>query len=322
MSGSSTHDQRRRLAGLMGVVVIALGLVGAWRWWLAPRRAAARSTSAPELAAARARASERLAKAGLTLELEPSPGDAAELRWRSPSHCVEVYRLRVDERFRDASVAPFVGGQEEHSRWLLALAGRGDASSAVGVLVSRSDPEEATRERQLWWSPVQVGPAAPDFACRRRSWDPIEDALALAWPKLPARRVRVGESWRGATVEGRCHETTCLDEQGNFTHEQPCRARPWRERLAGVDDGLALILGDWDDGHDPARPEIGILTSRLSLVDEGRPLWVNVQVDHRWSGVHRELELTRIDDCGTRSLAGPGDAALVEDLRASLDARR
>lgn len=245
--------------------------------------------------------------------------EASQPSWRAPESCVEVYELRIDEAFRDASVASFVGREPEHATWWLALAQRD--TGIVAVLLA-DDPDEPPRRRALWWSSRAIGPAAPDFACRRRSWDPLEDALALGWPTLPAGRVSVGDAWVGSAVEGRCHETVCLSDDGRFTHERPCRARPWRERLAGADNGLMLIAGDWDDGQwdDGHDPETGILTSRLALLDDGRPLQVWAGVAHHWSGVRRSLSLTRIDDCGRRSLARPEHAPQLARARAALDA--
>jgi hypothetical protein len=306
MRRSATPDQ----STLAGIAVLVLALVCAWRWWLMPSRAAALSSSGPELVAARTAASAKLAAHEITVELDQR---SAELRWRPPDRCIEVYRVRIDEHHRDASVARFVGREEEHSSWLLALGHRGQ--QRLGLLVPE-DAAEDVRERELVWSATEIGPAAPDFACRRRSWDPIEDALALGWPSLPGARVRVGAAWIGASVEGRCHETVCANEQGKFEHDRRCRARPWHEQLAGAGDGVALILSSWDDGHE--RDQAGIFTSRTSLIHEGRPLWVGANIDHSWSGVDRTLELTRIDDCSGLSLAGADDEAAVAEVRARL----
>jgi hypothetical protein len=85
-----------------------------------------------------------------------------------------------------------------------------------------------------------------------------------------------------------------------------------------------LILGGWDDGHDLARPEIGILTSRELLITEGRPLHARVNIDHRWAGVQRQLELTRIDDCGDQiptandNTIDTVDRSVVTKIRARL----
>lgn len=308
MRRSGTPDQFT----LAGIAVLVLALVCAWRWWVMPSRAAAREAAAPELVAARTAASARLAANEIAIAFDDR---SAELRWRPPGECVEVYRVRIDEQYRDAMVARFVGREEEHSSWLLALGHRGQQRLGVLVREDAAVPEdERERERELVWSAGEVGPAAPDLACRRRSWDPIEDALALGWPSLPGARVRVGESWIGASVEGRCHETVCANEQGQFEHDRRCRASPWHEQLAGAGEGVAVILSSWDDGHelDP----IGILTTRTSLIHEGRPLWVSVGVEHRWSGVSRSLELIRIDDCSGISLATADDEAPVAQARA------
>jgi hypothetical protein len=307
MRRSGTPDQ----STLAGVAVLVLALVCAWRWWIVPSRAAAREAAGAELLAARTAASAKLAANEIAIAFDDR---SAELRWSAPGECVEVYRVRIDERFRDPMVARFVGREEEHSSWLLALGRRGQ--QRLGVLV-REDADDDIRERELVWSASEVGPAAPDFACRRRSWDPIEDALALGWPSLPNARVRVGDAWIGASVEGRCHETVCANEQGKFEQDRRCRARPWHEQLGGAGDGVALILSSWDDGHE--LDQAGISTTRTSLIHEGRPLWVNAGVEHRWSGVSRSLELIRIDDCSGTSLATADDDVPVAQVRARLD---
>ncbi|KIG16716.1 hypothetical protein DB30_04189 [Enhygromyxa salina] len=343
MNSSDTHDQRWRSIAV-SVGVLGFAVVGGWRWWWQPRANAAEQAATAALEQARAAAITR----GLAIEFDADPGAPLELAWRAPGECVEVYRVRVDEQFRDPSVAVFVGREEQHTTWALALTGRPGARHAgvvgvEGLLISLDDPggaapepePEPERRRQLWWSARTVGPAAPDFACRQRSWDPLEDALALGWPELPDHPVRVGQSWQGGAVEGRCHETTCVDDQGQFPHDRPCRARAWRETAVGAgqisgEDGppapFVLIQGDWDDGHDLARPEIGILTSRQLLIAEGRPLWARVRIEQRWVGVTRELELTRLDDCGDPSPGlsddlsdeGSDDRSVVTQIRARL----
>jgi hypothetical protein len=307
MRRSVTLDQ----SNLASIAVLVLALVCVVRWWVMPSRAAARATLKSSLI--RTAMVDALARDGIAIAFDQRQAD---LRWRAPDRCVEVYRLSIDEEHRDSMVTRFVGREPERSSWLLALGQRG--RQTVGVLV-REDATDDVRERELTWSTTEVGPAAPDFACRRRSWDPIEDALALGWPKLPGARVRVGESWIGASVEGRCHETVCANEQGRFDHDRRCRARPWHEELAGSGNGVALIVSDWDDGHE--LDEIGVLTQRNSLIHEGRPLRVVASIQHSWSGVDRTLELTRIDDCSSLSLASADDEAAVAEVRAELKNR-
>jgi hypothetical protein len=279
--------ERRWIAANLAIVTLAL--LGAWRWWLAPRSVAA----------------------------------AEVLSWQPPSECIEVYRVRVDDRHRDQSVTVFVGHEEEHASYYLALArdpARTRTSELAPVLGVLTVADHEPRVRELWWGTRAVGPSAPDFACRRRSWDPLEDTLALGWPRLPGVQTRVGEHFLGAPVEGRCHETVCLDPDGNFGHSIPCRARPWSERLVSAQGEFSVLVGDWDDGHDPARPELGILTSRTAVLDEGRPLYVRAVIEQRWAGVRRELSLARLDDCGARSLATPADRTHVDETRAQLSA--
>jgi hypothetical protein len=318
-----TPERRRSSPTILGawLAFAALTSVAAWQWWWAPRRAAAAERETDELVELRRATIETLEQFAIEVGLDDQQASAEALSWRPPGECVEVYRLRIDEHHRDQSVAVFSGRNEEHATYHLALAADRARSSGsglaavVGLLISN---DEEPWVRELWWSPTAVGPNAPDFACRRRSWDPLEDALALGWPRLPGARARVGERWQGAAVEGRCHETVCLDPDGSFGHTVPCRAPAWTERLAGAEADLALILGEWSDGHDPARPEIGILTSREVVIDEGRPLYVRAVIEQRWAGVRRELSLVRLDDCGARSLATPADQPPITQIRARL----
>lgn len=305
------------------LTLAVLAGVGAWRWWWEPRHAAAEARENAEQVELRRATIETLGQFGIAVGLEDRYADTLE--WRAPGECIEVYRVRLDEHHRDASVAMFIGRNEEHATHYLALAADPSRSRSEGwipVIGLLSVEDQQPRVRELWWSPSEVGPSAPDFACRRRAWDPLEDALALGWPRLPGARVRVGERWIGAAVEGRCHETVCLDPDGSFGHAIPCRASPWTEQLAGAEGELALILGRWDDGHDPNRAEIGILTSREVVLDQGRPLYVRVVIDQRWAGVRRELSLVRIDDCGDRNLATAVDRTAIDETRARLRSRR
>jgi hypothetical protein len=311
-----TDVQRRALA--LYLLLGTLAAIGTWRWWLAPRELAAAERERVVSVELRRATIETLADFGIEVQLEDRAAAREVVSWRAPGECVEVYRVRVDERHRDASVSAFIGRAEEHASYTLAFGRKqqDELAPVIGVLTSEG---EQPRVRELWWSAEAVGPSAPDFACRRRSWDPFEDALALGWPRLPAAHTWVGARWRGQIVGGRCHETVCLDPDGSFGRALPCRARPWTEQLVGADEELALLLGDWDDGHDPARPELGIFTSRELVIDEGRPLYVRAVIEQRWAGVRRELSLVRLDDCSARSLGTPADQIRVQETRAQLN---
>lgn len=246
------------------------------------------------------------------------------LRWDLSGACTQVYAFTIDESFADESVAHFLGRAEEHSRWLLAVGPHPQLEGRLAALLvpelHESDEPEPPRLRELFTSPDSraLGPAAPDFACRSRTWDPVEDALALGWPELPAAPVGPGDHWRGHTVGGRCHETPCLDPQGQFDHARSCQARPWDEGLVGWHDSdergpaSAVLRSSWDDGHQ----QFGILTSRELTIAEGRPVLAQAEIWHRWTGVVRQLELRALDEC-----APGGDLAeTIARVRASLPA--
>ncbi|GEM_PF-5315315 len=258
-------------------------------------------------------------------------GPASTLRWRAPGACVEVYRVEIDEQFRGPEVAAQLGRPEAHERWLLALAGDPRIAGGVRAVLEPETPESsstpwpssasssAPRFRTGWWSAREVGPAAPDLACRAASWDTYEDILATAWPVLPAHPVRRGDRWIGADVEGRCHETVCIDLdgppsggiRGPHTHTPidtptdpgPCVAEPMLEELTWIESDhgqvRARITGSWTDGRVGAKT--GILTSRTVEWVAGRPRWAEQTVEQRWVGVTRYTRLEAVDECGGRS---------------------
>jgi hypothetical protein len=303
----------RQLAALAlgGLVLVALA-----RWWWQPRAAEAASSRGATL--------EDMA---LTLDAQrlADPGPQT-LRWDLSGACTQVYSLTIDESFADVSVMNFLGRNEEHSSWFMAVGPHPRIEGRLAVLlVDRATPEAEVRLRELFTSPEshELGPAAPDFACRNRSWDLVEDALALGWPELPVAPVRAGDGWRGQVVGGRCHETPCLDGEGQFDHARSCQARPWQEQLvgwldpAGKGPAIAVLTSSWDDGHeaDPSNVgQFGIYSWRELAIAEGRPLFVRAEILHRWTGVMRRLELRAIGEC-----APGGDLAeTLARVRASL----
>jgi hypothetical protein len=84
----------------------------------------------------------------------------------------------------------------------------------VGEL-SFQGPRTANRplQREFALSATLAGPASPDAACHERTWDAVEDAMALGWPQLPGRLTAVGETWTGARVESRCNRSACVDPE-------------------------------------------------------------------------------------------------------------
>ena len=253
----------------------------------------------------------------LGLAVSPAPTSVAPLAWQPPEPtCPLAYRVRIDETF-PPGLAEFLHSEEEHSESVLVLghgvlpkktwsegpAPRGE--SFVGQLMFRG-PKTGSRELLREWatSATLVGPASPDAACYERTWDPIEDALALGWPLLPGRRARVGEVWRGARVEGRCNRAACIDPEtrggGKKAHHMPCATMSWRERLVGLYElggaTVAQIAGFWSDGQELG---VGIWTERAALVDvdTGRLLRAEVFIHHGFMNLERQIRIDAIDAC-------------------------
>lgn len=268
----------------------------------------------------------------------------AELAWQVPSEaCPHVYRLHAS--YEPAQL------HEENTSSTLAL-GRLppgarkdeiDVPEGVPVPIGVVAPlrlyyhglraEKRGTTRDVFASAQLYGPSAPTAACFPRTWDPMEDALALGWPELPDHAVTVGEQWIGGRVQGKCARSPCVDPQtgggGEDQHDRACVSMSWQERLAGVyeiaGERFALIESHWDDGHRDAEGEyIGISTDRLALIsiEHGRPTWARTVVNHRFpqpaadrsfQPVVRTWVLEAADEC-------PGSLAAIGWQRSEADA--
>jgi hypothetical protein len=262
--------------------------------------------------------------------LEPIAVDTgiAALAWQAPSaSCSHVFRLRahyepelMHEGDHDDTLA--IGLAPKQSR-----AGQGaplppGETAKLWIWYQGLRAEKRGSAREVFLSAEQVGPSAPTAACTPRTWDPMEDAFALGWPRLPARIAALDEHWTGLRVEGRCNRSACVNPHtgggGPDEHERTCVTMSWDERLAGVveigGERFALVESRWSDGH-AERGDEGITTRRLALVsiDHGRPVWVRVVIDHpfpqmtaekRMAPVQRTWTLEAIDAC-------PGSLASV-----------
>jgi len=317
------------------------------------------------------------------LDLAPSELPSVALGWQAPPpDCPHAYRLTVDHepalRFEEDGTASLVlgrhprqqptrlrgrnpNGATEQERALEALRKPGTEEHATlgpgpippGVMVPahlfyqgvRAERVGATRD--VSFTAEFAGPAAPTAACMPRTWDPMEDALALGWPKLPGRLTAVGEAWNGLPVQGKCARSACVNPQtgggGADEHARTCVIPPWHEQLAGLYEHegelYAWIVSRWSDGHEAGQ---GIGTTRQTLVsvEHGRPVWSRTVIDHRFaqpvaSGgfapVVRTWTLEAIDACpGSLHAAGwerppelaDEEARLRERLAASDELRR
>ena len=248
-------------------------------------------------------------------DLAPQPADPApaDLAWL-PVTCPQVYRVRVDETY-PPGLEQAMRTRAEHSESFFAVAGEPDPSWPPGPVpedrVQRGKlvfqgPKTQGRplQREFALSAALAGPASPDAPCFERTWDPVEDALALGWPQLPARLTAPGATWRGARVEARCNRSACVDPKtgggGPDNHFRPCTTMSWRERLDGVytlgDELVAQISSFWSDGH-PLDEGIWSERSAVISVDHGRLLHSQTVIHHGYTGIEREVRVDAVDAC-------------------------
>lgn len=237
--------------------------------------------------------------------------ETAALAWQAPEwSCPHVYRLHAHYQ------PPLL--YEEDNTSTLAL-GREDArASADGrpppagetvtleLFYQGFRAEKRGSSREVYVSAEQIGPSAPTAACTPRTWDPMDDALALGWPRLPARLAAVDEHWPGSLVGGRCNRSACVDPKtgggGEDSHERTCVTMAWDDRLAGVyeigGERFALIESHWSDGQMPLEDgqKKAITADRVALVsiDHGRPAWARVTIDHPWPQMSADKELVPV----------------------------
>lgn len=262
------------------------------------------------------------------------PARAAPLAWQAPVACPQVYRVRIDETY-PPGLEERLHTQAEHSESFFVISGPREGermtwpsgpvpkdrvfSGRLTFQGPRTQDRPVLRDFAL--SAELAGPAAPDAACMERSWDPVEDALALGWPQLPARLVARGETWRGARVEARCNRSACVDPQtgggGADNHFRPCATMSWRERLDGLytigDEMVAQVSSFWSDGH-PLGEALSSERSAVISVEHGRLLHSQTYVHHGYSGIEREVRVDAVDACpGGLVAAGwtPGPAVIA-----------
>jgi hypothetical protein len=280
------------------------------------------------------------------LDFAPAELPSVELGWQAPPEaCPHAYRLTVDYepalRFEDDGTSSLVLGRHPRQQPSAAL---GPGPIPPGVMVPghlfyqgvRAERVGATRD--VTFTGEFAGPAAPTAACMPRTWDPMEDALALGWPRLTGRLTAVGEAWNGLPVQGKCARSACVDPNtgggGPDNHHRTCVTPPWHEQLAGLytlrGELYAWIVSRWSDGHGAGQ---GIGTERHTLVsvEHGRPVWSQTVVDHRFaqpvaSGgfapVVRTWTLEAIDACpGSLHAAGWDRPPALADEEARLGER-
>lgn len=260
----------------------------------------------------------RRALSGYALSVEPAATAIAHLAYRPPPEgCPHVLRLSADYEpallHEDANVGHLALGRHEKDEAVFP-----SGSFEKGVLFEGELFYQGIRAEQHgvvrdWFlSATMAGPAAPTAACFPRTWDPIEDAFALGWPRLPGGPAAVGDTWTGLRVEGKCNRSACVDPVsgggGPENHHRTCVTPSWKNTLSGVyevgEHRVALVQGQWSDGHG----EKGIWTESMTVIsiDHGRPLWSRVVVHHgfnqptadrSFAPVERTWTMEAIDDC-------------------------
>jgi hypothetical protein len=286
-------------------------------------------------AACESEAPERAPPGALVEEFGLTPVAVADtvatLAWQ-PASCPQAYRVQIAESY-PPGLEDMLRTRAEHSESWLVVAGsdKGGEVWPAGpvpedrVFVGRSlfrGPKTQNKplQREFALSATLAGPASPDAPCYERTWDPVEDALALGWPALPGRMVAVGETWRGARVEARCNRSACVDPQtrggGPDNHHRPCTTMSWRERLDGIfqlgDGRVAEISSFWSDGQPLDQ---GIWSERKAIVslEHGRLIHSETLIHHGYSGIEREVRIDAVDECaGGLVAAGWSPDRIVE----------
>lgn len=297
------------MARATSVSAAALGLA------LAACSAEPDELAAPELADLSARVFEP----DYALALAPADTRVAHLAWHTPA-CPLAYRVRIDEAYPEG-LEKFLNTQPEHSASFFAVAPAVTSTATwppgpvpqdrvfVGEL-SFQGPRTANRPllREFALSATLAGPASPDAACHERTWDAVEDAMALGWPQLPGRLTAVGETWTGARVESRCNRSACVDPEtrggGKAAHQLSCVTPWWRERLAAVGEvatatgplRVAVITSEWSDGL-PMGEGLSSERTAVITVDHGRLLHAHAKIHHGYSGIEREVRIDAVDTC-------------------------
>lgn len=275
-----------------------------------------------------------VALADYGVQVEVAVPQVAALHYQTPDPaCALVYQLKVhytpEIKDEKASTSHLALGHAPQSKIEAPTHGipipKGEFFSGRVVYQGiRVEKQPITRD--VFLSAEHAGPASPTAGCLPQTWDPIEDALALGWPKLPARTTAVGERWRGIRVGGKCNRSACVDPTngrgGAENHHRSCVTQDWENTLLGLYEheghALALVYGTWTDGHGKAEASntLGIWSERTTLIslEHGRPVWSKFKLHHNfprptvdegWRAVERDWEMASIDSCAG-SLASLG----------------
>jgi len=269
-------------------------------------------------------------KAELGKGAEIASSHVASLEYFPPSSgCRPQYRIRAsydpELRFEPDSTSELSLGPVTHAsrsgprRATSFLPPRG-LDEETGVWEGELDyqgvrSEQRTLRRTFRLSSLQAGPASPTVACVPQTWDPVEDALAIAWPKLTGRVTAVGETWTGLPVGSKCQQVACVDPEtgggGPANHHRACVAPFWTNTFAGLleieGERFAVVTSRWNAAS------IFATSQALLSLEHGRPVYVRFELDYGFGQpladggigpVRRSWTATAVDRC-PGSLATP-----------------
>lgn len=204
---------------------------------------------------------------------------------------------------------------EASARYWFLIESRDDEGARVRWREA-TDPAAETRLRTLDFAPAQIGPGAPDAACRDQTYDPFEDFVSFAFVRLDPEAKRAS-SWPGHPVRGDgrtcaapdscCAALTCGPVRDVEPNAAGCQLGRWlEERVAGAArPGLVRLHSTWSNGLDG---ELGASAERFVDFDahSGRTLSARIEIHPRGASRVRHVQIVALDRCdGIQPLAKP-----------------
>ena len=209
-------------------------------------------------------------------------------------------------------------GEPDSSYWFAI-----DELRQTQARVRWADASEPTkiRTRTLDLADDQLGPAAPDAACRDRVHDPFEDFVSLGFVRFDPEGASGRTSWAGHQVRG--DGSTCREPSrccaalscGPVREVEPnaagCQLGHWREKRGPATDGAVLIEleSSWSNGQ---KGSISASARRLTKFNAraGRTLEARTEIRAHGEAATQSVQIVALDRCdGIQPLAKPSPHA-------------